>query len=124
MQLKLNSNISHTIWLLLIVIICVPSCAGKVTRANKIADSAGLKSTEVKTSYFNIKSYYRFSRKGHPLTIYIEGDGQAWLTRTQPSLNPTPRNPLALRLAALDKSENVVYLARPCQYVDLSSEKI
>ena len=30
--------------------------------------------------------------------------------------DPTPRNPLALRLAAVDPADQVLYLARPCQY--------
>ena len=30
--------------------------------------------------------------------------------------DPTPLDPITLRLAALDPSPNVVYLARPCQY--------
>jgi hypothetical protein len=51
--------------------------------------------------------------------IYIEGDGSAWLSRAQQSLNPTPENPVALKLAAEDKSQNVIYLARPCQYVNI-----
>ena len=106
------------------IIMCVTSCAGNLTRAKEIAAPAGLKPAVIHTSSFNIQSFYRFSKKKNPLHIYIEGDGLAWLTRTQPSLNPTPRNPVALRLAALDKSENVMYIARPCQYVDLSTEKL
>jgi hypothetical protein len=34
------------------------------------------------------------------LRVYIEGDGFAWKSRTQPSGNPTPHNPVALKLAA------------------------
>ena len=105
------------------IIMCVTSCAGKLTRAKEISAPAGLKAAVIHTSRFNIQSFYRFSKKKNPLHIYIEGDGLAWLTRTQPSLNPTPRNPVALRLAALDKNKNVLYIARPCQYVDLSTEK-
>lgn len=52
------------------------------------------------------------------LTVYLEGDGFAWVTGTQPSLDPTPRNPLGLRLALAQPTGNVAYLARPCQYVD------
>ncbi len=50
------------------------------------------------------------------LTIYIEGDGLAWLSRTRPSPDPTPRDPLALRLAMRHTPGDAVYLARPCQY--------
>ena len=34
--------------------------------------------------------------------IYIEGDGLAWLDRTTVSANPTPQQPVALRLALAD----------------------
>jgi len=51
------------------------------------------------------------------LTVYIEGDGLAWLTRSTPSRDPTPVNPLALQLALRDPSGAAVYLARPCQFV-------
>ena len=40
-----------------------------------------------------------------------------------PSANPTPRNPLGLRLAAIDPGKNVLYLARPCQYINFKSER-
>lgn len=51
------------------------------------------------------------------LTIYIEGDGFAWKTRTQPSKDPTPINPIGLRLAIQQPEGDAVYLARPCQYI-------
>lgn len=52
------------------------------------------------------------------LHVYIEGDGFAWQSRTQPSTDPTPRIPVVLRLAQADTTAHaVLYLARPCQYV-------
>lgn len=51
------------------------------------------------------------------LTIYIEGDGMAWVDAYTPSFDPTPRDPVALQLALRDPSGHAVYLARPCQYV-------
>lgn len=50
------------------------------------------------------------------LRVYIEGDGRAYLSRSQVSGDPTPLNPIALQLAKADGG-NVLYLARPCQYV-------
>ncbi|BCM24268.1 hypothetical protein ZMTM_05270 [Methyloradius palustris] len=41
----------------------------------------------------------------------------AWVDRSTPSFDPTPRDPLALKLALSDPIKNAVYLARPCQYV-------
>lgn len=52
------------------------------------------------------------------LHIYVEGDGRAWARRTIPPANPTPRDPVALRLALADPAPGVIYLARPCQYVE------
>lgn len=50
------------------------------------------------------------------LRVYLEGDGKAWATRSQPSIDPTPAVALIARLAA-DDPEPAAYVARPCQYV-------
>ena len=52
------------------------------------------------------------------LTVYIEGDGYAWRTREWPSVDPSPLDPVALRLAAQHGPSAVAWLSRPCQYVD------
>ena len=52
------------------------------------------------------------------LTVYMEGDGAAWVDGDTPSFDPTPRDPLALRLALRDPRRQAVYLGRPCQYVE------
>lgn len=51
--------------------------------------------------------------------VLIEGDGAAWPTPNRPPIDPTPRNPIVLRLADIIQQRteaNVLYLARPCQY--------
>lgn len=53
---------------------------------------------------------------GQTLTVYIEGDGLAWRSSTVIADDPTPINPMGLRLALRHPSEPVAYLARPCQY--------
>ncbi|WP_081375524.1 alpha/beta hydrolase [Pseudomonas chlororaphis] len=50
------------------------------------------------------------------LRIYLEGDGHAWATSRQPSLDPSPRHLLMAQLALSDPRPSV-YLARPCQFV-------
>ena len=55
--------------------------------------------------------------------IYIEGDGRAWITSTQPSLDPTPRRSFMLQLAQSDPVA-AVYLGRPCQYQKNSACKV
>jgi hypothetical protein len=57
------------------------------------------------------------------LTIYIEGDGASWLFRTIPPRNPTPQHSLVVAMAASDPNPYVLYLARPCQFIDLRMVK-
>ena len=56
-------------------------------------------------------------RPGEVLTVYIEGDGLAYVSGDAPSFDPTPLEPVALRLALRDVPGSAAYLARPCQYV-------
>lgn len=49
--------------------------------------------------------------------VYIEGDGRAWSDRRTPPSDPTPLDPLPLRLARRDPAPKVIYLSRPCQYL-------
>jgi hypothetical protein len=61
-----------------------------------------------------------FTRAGHPertLHVYLDGDGTPW-NPWGPASDPTPRNPLVLRLMALDPAPTL-YLGRPC-YLGLS----
>lgn len=52
------------------------------------------------------------------LRIYLEGDGRAWATATQPSTDPSPRQLMVTRLALNDPTPSI-YLARPCQFVSV-----
>ena len=47
------------------------------------------------------------------LHVYLDGDGTPWLGPGRPAVDPTPREPLALRLMALDPAPSI-YLGRPC----------
>ncbi len=87
--------------------------------ANRVAESGDLSKFYVKTGKFELAGYQRFSRPGNPVvSIYIEGDGLAFLSANVASRDPSPRDPVSLRLAARDPAANVAYLARPCQYVN------
>ncbi len=90
-------------------------------QAQSLAQAGGLVRAQVQTEGFVLTSFYRITRPDQPLTVYIEGDGFAWRTRSQPSLNPTPIKAQGLALAAKDPAANVVYLARPCQFTPMSA---
>lgn len=87
--------------------------------ADRIAESGGLTKFFVKTGKFELAGYQRFSDPADPVvSVFIEGDGLAFLSANVASRDPTPRDPVSLRLAAKDPAANVSYLARPCQYVN------
>lgn len=106
------------VWLLLLLLTgcqSVPGVAERVAAARELARVAGM--TPITTgSAIPLQGFARLGTPGAPLSIYIEGDGNAWLNRRTPSPDPTPANPVALQLAVTDPAENVVYLARPGQY--------
>lgn len=99
----------------------LPSNAELNRHADDMARAAGLQRAQVQTEGFVLTSFYRITRPDQPLTVYIEGDGFAWRTRSQPSLDPTPRKALGLALATADPAPNVLYLARPCQFTQASA---
>lgn len=69
------------------------------------------------TQTFDIFSYQKNLTCKDEMSVYIEGDGLAWITPSRISDNPTPLNPLALKLMVQDNVTCKIYLARPCQYV-------
>ncbi len=86
----------------------------------QLSEEAQLTSREVRvlaTTPFPLQAVLPRRVEGHSLRVYLEGDGYAWATPTQPSLDPTPRDLLVARLATLDPL-GAVYLARPCQFVE------
>lgn len=73
---------------------------------------------EVQTSVFRLQTYQKITNPSNGYKIYIEGDGHAFTASGQPSSDPTPKDTFMRRLAFNDTSEkNIVYLARPCQYI-------
>ncbi len=108
---------------LLLVTLLLPACVttpspdARRQLADELAGSAGLRRTDLAAGEFRLRGYQRTGQPGLPLTVYIEGDGFAWKARHRLSDDPTPTDPLALRLALRDPAANLAYLARPCQYL-------
>lgn len=97
----------------------IPSPAERRELAAQLAGARGWQGRVLTTDRLPLFSYAPDRQAaGEQLTVYIEGDGFAWLTRSQPSADPTPREPVALRLALAQPAGKIAYLARPCQYVD------
>lgn len=92
--------------------------------AAQLANQADWHKLSLATDNFVLAAYVpKGDAHTDTLTVYIEGDGLAWLSPSQASDDPTPRNPVGLALALQHPSGMAAYLARPCQYVGPSDEK-
>ena len=109
----------------LLAILALAACAGVEDRrdsAQQLARGAGLSAQILQGGAFELQTFYRDgpssgADSGASLRVYIEGDGFAWINRYRISPDPTPRNPVALKLAAADHTSAVFYIARPCQFI-------
>lgn len=117
-------NIKKNIYtlILLLVTVSILGCASiplfkdRASVADDIAAKAGFIKEYIRAGDFSLMIYQRFNRHFDNISIYIEGDGMAWENKHRLSDDPTPLNPVALRLAALDPADNLAYIARPGQY--------
>jgi pimeloyl-ACP methyl ester carboxylesterase len=93
------------------------ACVDPGSRVQRLARQAGFQEDLVTGSTFRHRVYRKEGRVGGSriLHVYIEGDGRPFLGSKTVALDPTPRDPLMLRLMALDPASSV-YLGRPCYF--------
>jgi pimeloyl-ACP methyl ester carboxylesterase len=84
--------------------------------AETIARAGDLNPRLLQADGLRILSFERSGPSDRTLTVYIEGDGRAWTNPWQPSTDPTPTDPIGLRLATADPARPLIYLSRPCQF--------
>lgn len=77
--------------------------------------------SEIPTDSFIIATWQKTSISPSAYKIYIEGDGHAFNSHGLPTSDPTPKSEIMRELAYGDSSPNVIYLARPCQYIKSAS---
>ena len=99
------------------------ACADPARKSARFAQQHGFQSDVVTGSLFQHRVYRADADSSGTgvLHVYIEGDGSPFLDRNSVALDPTPRDPLMLRLMALDPSPSI-YLGRPC-YLGLSGDR-
>lgn len=96
---------------------CTPKHMERIRTADNIAAHNSLQKKYIQAGDFTLTSYQKINNPIGDYYIYIEGDGI--VTRGQAiSDDPTPINPLTLKLATLDPRSNVIYIARPGQYTE------
>lgn len=94
----------------LVFILLLSSCAS-FTPPNDF------KYREISTREFDLASWQKITQPNGVYKFYIEGDGNAFNTQGRPTNDPTPKGKLVRELAFGDPSPNVIYLARPCQFI-------
>jgi pimeloyl-ACP methyl ester carboxylesterase len=101
----------------------LPTPAERRELADGLARAQAWQARQIATGVFDLVAYVpsKFEPDAQ-LTVYIEGDGFAWLTPSQPSTDPTPRVPTGLQLALRHPEGNAAYLARPCQFGDAQAQ--
>ena len=99
----------------------IPTLNDRMNTASTLAEKSNLKEHIYQLNKFNLFTYQTSLDGCETLKVYIEGDGLAWVTRSRISSDPTPLNPLSLKLMILDKSICKLYIARPCQYASSNS---
>lgn len=115
--MKLNREIFAIVFLFFVSSCAFNSVDSRIKYADELATQNSLKKEIIKTQNFYLLTYSKISNSKATLNVYIEGDGFAWKNRYTVSENPTPKNPVALKLAIVDPNSNILYVARPCQYV-------
>lgn len=128
----MNFNIK-SFFLISFVVILFVGCASeiptpnerKLTALNLSSTNKNIIQKDIQTSSFNLFSLQDVEKSCENIKVFVEGDGLAWLSRSMISSNPTPINPVGLKLMLVDSSKCKIYLARPCQYVnsDICEEK-
>lgn len=80
----------------------------------RLAIDGGLEKAWIDTGKFE---HLRLSNnvRGSPLRIYVDGDGTPWIRDNRVSIDPTPTNPVLLRLMH-EADHPAVYLGRPCYF--------
>ncbi len=103
--------------LVLSLLALLGGCAGPAERFADRASALGFGAARVEGEGFAHVVYRSAGPRpdgGRVLHVYLDGDGTP-SERGRPAADPTPRDPLVLRLMALDPAPSA-YLGRPCYH--------
>jgi pimeloyl-ACP methyl ester carboxylesterase len=94
------------------VVLPVAGCVAPSAEFDRTAAALGLRRETIEGAGFRHALIRNRGRSTGTLHVYLDGDGSPWIAG-RPTTDPTPRDPLLLRLMAADPAE-AVYLGRPC----------
>ncbi|MEM6812059.1 MAG: alpha/beta hydrolase [Pseudomonadota bacterium] len=126
------------VFLSVLITACAIDTDMDIQTSERIARPAFMVERSINNEQFQLQAWERMHNRGQPATIYIEDDGTAIefsenqidtvllksiSNKDQRLIDPTPENPVALHLASRDRSKNLAYLARPCQFIKFPESK-
>ncbi|NQZ13192.1 MAG: hypothetical protein HRT94_00010 [Alphaproteobacteria bacterium] len=90
--------------------------------ATRMARPAFMVERYIPTEHFKLYVWERMHKRNAPASIYIGDDIDGWAYKDLVASNAlfestSPANPVALHLSTRDKSDNVAYLSRPCEFL-------
>lgn len=110
-----NNRITAGIGLVAVMLAVLQACATTAQRIDRLAAEQGYSRVLLSGKDFSHVAYLKGEPDpGRVLNVYLEGDGRPRLGG-RVAKYPTPRNPLMLKLMALDSAASV-YLGRPCYH--------
>ncbi len=110
---------------LLITAAAIPIACGTVEEfreatAERIARPAFMIERKLNVQNMDLQLWERMHQRHAPANVYIEGDTNGDFLASQ---EPSRANPVGLHLASRDNAQNILYIARPCQYKEVPDEK-
>ena len=96
------------------VVLCLAGCTSMAGRFAGKAAELNMQREVVTGSRFQHVLYSKTGHLSKTLHIYLDGDGTPWIAG-RPANDPTPANPMVLKLMAED-SAAAVYVGRPCYH--------
>ncbi|MDD4616692.1 MAG: alpha/beta hydrolase [Alphaproteobacteria bacterium] len=80
------------------------------------AKGAPLRQQEITAGNFRLAIFSRIVDTNQPVTVYVDGGMRDFAPSGPSGADATPDGIMTLRLAEADPSDNVVYIAHPCQF--------
>ena len=109
-------SLGHILSTGLILLLTLSCSKNPVLRVDVIAEDSGFGRSEIAGTDFRHVLYTHLPDSPvDTVHVYLGGDGSPWNGRYRVNTDPTPRNPVALKLMAADPSPSV-YLGRPCYH--------
>ncbi len=98
----------------LAILTLLGACRSPALKFDQTAASLGLQREVVMGTVFQHVLFWRNGWPNRTLHVYLGGDGTP-VSAGRPAKDPTPRDPLMLRLMRLDP-DPAVYVGRPCYH--------